>query len=417
VALAERTVSNDGRLQSTLPDRAGGSEPLRGRDRIQSIDVLRGLVIALMVLDHVRDWLHESGYAFSPLDPDRTTALLYVTRWVTNFCAPTFVFLAGVSVWLQVAKGKSRGELALRLVTRGLWLIALELTVVSFGWSFSMPFLIFLQVIWAIGWSMIVLAALVWLPRPAVLACGVAILVVHDVLDGVTAAVAGPFSKIYTFLNVGGAMLLGGFRAYDGYPVLAWMGVMLWGYGMGEVFLGEERRRRRVFVTVGLSLIAGFLALRYFNLYGDPHPWVRQGDARRTLMAFFAVEKYPPSLLYVCATLGPVLAAIPLIERWRGAAARVLLTFGSVPLFAYLVHIYIAHLLAILADVIYGANVSGQFNVLSKALFAPETMAGTGLPLYVTYAVWVLVLAILYPLCRWFCALRRRRSDWWLSYL
>jgi uncharacterized membrane protein len=192
---------------------------------------------------------------------------------------------------------------------------------------------------------------------------------------------------------------------------------MLWGYGMGEVFLGEERRRRRVFVTVGLSLIAGFLALRYFNLYGDPHPWVRQGDARRTLMAFFAVEKYPPSLLYVCATLGPVLAAIPLIERWRGAAARVLLTFGSVPLFAYLVHIYIAHLLAILADVIYGANVSGQFNVLSKALFAPETMAGTGLPLYVTYAVWVLVLAILYPLCRWFCALRRRRSDWWLSYL
>ena len=387
------------------------------RERIQSIDVLRGLVIALMVLDHVRDWLHESGYAYDPLDPDRTTVLLYVTRWVTNFCAPTFVFLAGVSAWLQIAKGKSRRDLAVLLVTRGLWLIALELTVVSFAWSFSIPFLIFLQVIWAIGWSMIVLAALVWLPTRAVLACAVAILVGHDLLNGFSAAIAGPFSKLYTLLNVGGAMTLGGFRTYDGYPVLAWTGVMLWGYGMGEVFLLEGRRRTRIFLSLGLSLIAAFLVLRYFNLYGDPHPWIRQGDAGRTLMVFFAVEKYPPSLLYVCATLGPVLAAIPLIERWRGAAVRVLLTFGSVPLFAYLLHLYIAHGLAIAADVLYGANISGQFDVLSKAMFAPETMAGTGLPLYVTYVVWALVLAILYPLCRWFSALRRRRSDWWLSYL
>jgi uncharacterized membrane protein len=183
------------------------------------------------------------------------------------------------------------------------------------------------------------------------------------------------------------------------------------------VFLLDGRRRARVLVTVGFSLIAAFLVLRYFNLYGDPHPWVPQGDAGRTLMVFFAVEKYPPSLLYVCATLGPVLAAIPLIERWKGAAARVLLTFGSVPFFAYLAHLYIAHVLTILAAAVYGANISGQFNVLSKAMFAPETMAGTGLPLYVTYVVWALVLAILYPLCRWFSALRRRRSDWWLGYL
>ena len=370
-----------------------------------------------MVLDHVRDWLHESGYAYDPLDPDRTTLLLYVTRWVTNFCAPTFVFLAGASVWLQLAKGKSQRDLAVRLVTRGFWLIALELTVVSFALSFSIPYLIFLQVIWAIGWSMVVLAALVWLPRPAVLACAVAILVGHDLLDGFSAAIAGRFSKLYTLLNIGGATTLGGLRAYAAYPVLAWTGVMLWGYGMGEVFLLEGRRRTRIFVTVGLSLIAAFAVLRYFNLYGDPHPWVRQGDVGRTLMVFFAVEKYPPSLLYVCATLGPVLAVIPLIERWKGAAARVLQTFGSVPLFAYLSHLYIAHALAILADVLYGANVKGQFDVMSKATFAPETMAGTGLPLYVTYVVWALVLAILYPLCRWFAALRRRRSDWWLSYL
>ena len=201
--------------------------------RIKSIDILRGAVIVLMVLDHVRDFIHESGYAFDPLDPQRTTPLLYATRWITHFCAPTFVFLAGVSAWLQHAKGKSHRALSVLLVSRGIWLILLEMTVLGFGWSFSIPFLLFLQVIWAIGCSMVALAVLIWLPRPIVLACGVAIVLGHNLLDGLAAAKFGAWADLWTLLHVGGVVTFDGVRALDAYPILPWLGIMACGYGMG----------------------------------------------------------------------------------------------------------------------------------------------------------------------------------------
>jgi uncharacterized membrane protein len=387
------------------------------RKRIQSIDILRGAVIVLMVLDHVRDFIHVSGYGFDPLDPERTTPLLYAIRWITHFCAPTFVFLAGVSAWLQYAKGKSHRELSLLLVTRGLWLILLEVTILGFGWSFSIPFMLFLQVIWAIGCSMVALAGLIWLPRFVVLGCGLAIIVGHNLLDALTPAQFGPWANLWTLLHVGGVITLGGMRTLDAYPILPWLGVMAFGYGIGQVFLAQSGRRDRIFLALGVSMIILFIVLRFSNFYGDPHPWLAQSELGKTIMVFLAVQKYPPSLLYVCGTLGPVLTVIPLIERWRGASARLLLVFGSVPLFAYVLHIYIAHALAIALHMLFGRDTAGLYNLIRNLVFNPEALNGTGLPLPMVFFTWFVVLAILYPLCRWFANVKRRRHDWWLSYL
>jgi len=370
-----------------------------------------------MVLDHVRDYIHASGYAFDPLDPERTTPLLYGTRWITHFCAPTFVFLAGVSAWLQHAQGKSERQLSFLLATRGLWLVLLEVTVIGFGWAFSIPFLIFLQVIWAIGWSMVALAALIWLPRAAVLGCGIAIIAGHNLFDALSPAQLGAWADLWTLLHVAGVITPMRVPIFVAYPVLPWLGVMAFGYGIGQVFLLPPLTRDRIFLVLGLSMIAIFAILRFFNIYGDPHVWLTQSDLGKTIMVFLAVQKYPPSLLYVCATLGPVLTAIPLLERWHGAAAGFFRVFGAVPLFAYVLHIYIAHALSIAAHLLFGRDIAGLFNILHNAVFSPAALNGTGLPLPMVYVTWLAVLAILYPLCRWFAAVKRRRHDWWLSYL
>ena len=305
---------------------ATGAGTLSGpRQRLVALDILRGLVIVVMVLDHVRDFLHLDAERFDPLDPAHTTALLYATRWITNFCAPTFVFLAGTSAWLQRARGRSTRELSLLLLTRGLWLVLLELTVLGFGWSFWIPYLLFLQVIWAIGCSMVALAACVWLPRTAALALGVLILLAHNLLDPITPEQFGPYANVWMALHVLGVWSHEGAPyALLAYPVLAWFGVMLLGYGMGQVFLLPARQRDLILLRLGLAMIAAFLVLRYFNLYGDPQPWVAQATPGRTVMAFLRVEKYPPSLFYVCATLGPVFALLPLLARWHGRAAHFL---------------------------------------------------------------------------------------------
>lgn len=394
-----------------------GSEQT-GSGRIESLDRLRGIVIALMVLDHVREFIHVSGYAFNPLDPKQTTVLLYVTRWVTHFCAPTFVFLSGVSTWLQRARGKETKALAWLLLTRGLWLIFLENTVIAFGWAFTIPLLFFVQVIWAIGWGMVALSALVWLPRAAVLGLGLAIVLGHDLLDAVQPDRLGELATLWKFLHVTTVIQVGSLPVLIAYPVVPWAGLMFLGYGLGPVFGLDPVRRDRMLVQLGVALIAAFLILRGFNLYGDPGAWQPRGTLRDTLMVFFNVNKYPPSLLYVCITLGPVLLLLPVIERWRGAPARFFQTLGAVPFFAYILHLYIAHSLAIVITLLWGKSTAALFDQIYKSIMHPEELTGTGLPLYVVYLLWIAVLAILYPLCRWFADFRRRRrGQWWLSYL
>jgi uncharacterized membrane protein len=370
-----------------------------------------------MILDHVRTFLHASEYAYDPLDPGQTTTLVYLTRWVTHLCAPTFVFLAGVSIWIQLARGKGRRELSTFLLSRGGWLILMEVTVVSFALAFEVPYVMLLQVIWAIGWSMVALAALIWLSRWAVLALGITIIAGHDTLDAIKPDQWGVYADLWIVLHSGGRLMHdGSLLALVVYPVLPWLGVMALGYGVGEVFLKAPLQRDRTLLTLGVGMVLIFFILRSTQAYGDPHLWSVQADLRSTVMLFFNVQKYPPSLLYVCITLGPVLLITPLVERWRGQPARFFRILGSVPMFAYVLHLYLVHALAILLHLIWHQQISSQFNFVAKVFTTPQVAEGTGLPLPLVYVTWLIVIAILYPLCRWYAQIKKRRTDWWLSY-
>lgn len=397
--------------------------------RISEIDLLRGLVIVLMALDHVRDYfIAGGGFGVNPLDPEQTTPWLYVTRWITHLCAPTFVFLAGVSAYLQFARGKTIPKLSMFLFTRGLWLIVLELTVLSFGWSFAFPFLLFLQVIWAIGCSMIALAALIWLPRVAVLAIGIAIIAGHNLLDPISAEQLGQFGFVWTILHDGG--LLPNFQqpvALLAYPLLPWFGVIAFGYGMGALFAEPAEKRNRKVFLMGVAMLAAFFLLRFFYLYGDPTVptgpeaaalnWRDQSSLGDMVMVFLDVQKYPPSLQFVLVTLGLIFTIWPLLSRLRGIPGSVLTTFGAVPFFFYVLHIYLVHLLAIAANAAVGRDVSGFFNYLVNGFTGSPSIQGLGFSLPLVYVAWIVVLLLLYPLCRWWQGVKARRRDWWLSYL
>ncbi|MEJ0059286.1 MAG: heparan-alpha-glucosaminide N-acetyltransferase domain-containing protein [Terricaulis sp.] len=387
-------------------------------ERLQAIDVLRGLVILLMALDHVRDYFHNQVYLFDPLDLDQSYPLLYATRWITHFCAPTFVFLSGVSAFLQSAKGKTGGALSRFLLTRGLWLVFLELTLVNFGWTFTPTGMVLIQVIWAIGWSMVALAGLVFLPRVAVLAIGVAIVAGHNLLDPIQAQSLGAWAPVWYFLHQQTPVMIGDqFVALLAYPLLGWFGIMALGYGLGGIFIEPPARRDRTLILLGAGMLALFVALRFGNFYGDPQPWTAQGDTARDVMAFFNVRKNPPSLMYVCATLGTALLLFPALARLPKTIANFFAVFGCVPLFAYVLHLYVMHALAIGAAIATGRDAGYLIDPIRKMIFDAEAFAGTGFSLPVVYLFWLAVIAILYPLCVWFAGVKRTRRDWWLSYM
>jgi len=394
------------------PAAAAAGVTRSGAARIEGIDALRGLVIVLMVLDHVRDFFHRTAFTADPLAlGEAGDPALFMTRWVTHLCAPTFVFLAGVSVWLQRANGKSRPDLSRFLLTRGLWLIVLELTLVTVGFNFQ--WFAFLQVIWAIGASMLVLAALIWLPRIVVLASGVLIVAGHQALAPMNPPDFGAAGPVWQLAMEFGPTPFGpGFLAY---PFAPWLGIMLMGYGLGGVFtLGGSARTRAVLLLAG-GLLAAFVVLRTLNGYGDPQPWAAQADGLWTFLSFINVSKYPPSLDYALVTLGVALALLPVLERLWRPALGVLLTFGRTPLFTYLLHIWLAHSLALVVGALTGIPVSGFFNMLGD----PSRLiaAGWGFGLAPVYGFWLLTLVILYPMSRWFEGVKRRRRDWWLGYL
>ena len=375
------------------------------------IDRLRGLVIALMVLDHTRDYFHISAYTFDPTDPQRTHALLYLTRWVTHLCAPTFVFLAGVSIYLQGANGKSNAQLARFLLSRGAWLIVLELTIISFGFNFA-PFLM-LQVIWAIGMSMILLAGVIWLPRAAAAIIGVLIVAGHQLLAPVDPSTLGPFAALWILAFKFGPLPFG--HGFMPYPVVPWFGVMCLGYAVGFVFLQDPARRDRTLLALGIAAIALFCVLRAINGYGDPAPWRVLPGAAATAMSFFNISKYPPSLLYVLITLGVSLLCMLALQRLRGLLAQVLLAYGRTPLFTYVLHIYVVHASSLVVAVLAGYPAAYHANFLADPFRLVK--AGWGYNLFVVYVAWLLILAALYPAARWFADVKRRRRDWWLSYL
>lgn len=383
--------------------------------RLESVDLVRGLAMVLMALDHTRDFLHTSGPLGDPEQLAEPGLALFLTRWVTHFCAPAFVFLAGTGAFLSRSRGMTARQLSRFLVTRGVWLVVLELTLVKFGWTFSFttPFNT-LQVIWVLGVSMIALAALIHLPLGAVLAIGLAVIVGHNALDGVT--VQGAWANLWRTLHVPGRLDLGwppaaGPQFFIRYPLLPWPGVMAVGYCFGALLGREAAARRRVLLVLGGGLIAAFVLLRLANVYGDPGPWAVQPTAAATLIAFLNTQKYPASLLFLLMTLGPVIVLIGLVGTVRGPVARGLVTFGRVPMFFYLVHLPLIHALVYPAALLkYGPE------ILQRASQSnPPPDWGFGLP--TVYGVWIAVVLALYPLCRWYAGVKGRGRGWWLGYV
>jgi uncharacterized membrane protein len=402
-----RPEPSSGEFRKAHPTAAASPVPA-GPRRLDHVDLLRGLVMVLMVLDHARDYF--SAAHFDPTDLTRTNLALFTTRWVTHYCAPVFVFLAGASAWMAGTR-RSRSQLARFLLSRGLWLILIEVTVVSFGWYLSTRWTYGAraQVIWAIGASMVVLAGLVHLPRPAVAGIGLALVVDHNLLDGIPPEAFGAFAPLWHALHVPGP--LGIIPVYVTYPVLPWIGVMALGYAAGPAVFSRQANAPRRLALAGALLALGFVALRTLNAYGDPGLRLEHGTPTLLAMSFMNVTKYPPSLLFVLMTLGPALVILALLHRARGPLTDVFVTFGRVPFLFYVAHLYLVHGLAVLAGMAQGFPGSAIRTVYRQL---PQ---GYGFGLPVVYLVWLGVVVALYPVCRRYAALKAQRRAWWLSYL
>ena len=365
----------------------------------------------LMALDHTRDFFSSSG-----LNPrDVTDPNLFLTRWITHFCAPVFVFLAGTSAWLYLSRGRRIREVSRFLLLRGLFLVLLELTLVRLGWTFHLaPDFILGQVIWVIGWSMVILSALVYLPPGMVGLVGFTIIASHNLLDSIQASRFGPMSWLWTILHEPSTLHpFPNTEFLALYSIIPWVGVMAAGYGFGQFMQYPHVKRQRLLIAIGLSLIVTFLILRGSNLYGDPKPWSIHDGLVPTMLSFIDCEKYPPSLLYLLMTLGPPIALLPLLDNVQGLPARVLLTFGRVPLFYYLIHIPLIHALAVVASYATHHEVTwlfGGFPITQK----PD---GYGFSLPVIYLVWIGIMVLLYPICLKFSHFKERHRDSWLRYL
>ena len=382
------------------------------KTRIVSIDILRGAVMIIMALDHVRDYF--STAQAEPTDMHATTPLLFFTRWITHFCAPTFVFLSGVSAYIS-GQRKTPAELSTFLIKRGAWLVLVELTVVTLGWSFDPAYHVFiLQVIWAIGWSMIVLGILVRVSPLLIPVLGVLLVAGHNITDYFHhngAAWDLLLTSPPTFIPLGGAR-----GAFDLYAILPWTGVMLMGYTIGRWFTPAytPERRRRTLLTAGACVIALFIVLRFVDLYGDPHPWSKQPTALFTLLSFVNVTKYPPSLLYLCLTLGPVLILLALTEKATGAFSRVLQVYGRVPFFYYVLHLYLIHLCCAILFFASGYGFKDAYDPKAFFLFRRHDL---GFGLGGVYLIWLFVVTLLYFPSKWYDSYKRVHHKWWLSYI
>ncbi len=385
------------------------------RPRLESIDLLRGLIMILMALDHTRDFF--TNVKFDPLDLTQTNPALFLTRWFTHYCAPNFIFLAGVGASLASRRGKPKSELSWFLFSRGLWLALLEATwVARAGWAFNLNFQdVGMGVLWAIGWSMVVLAGLVFLPTAVVGVVGVALIVGHNAFDWVQPQNLGSLGWLVKILHVPGPLYdSGDWHVRIGYVLIPWMGVMAAGYAFGSVFAWPSELRKRFTLTLGIVLTVAFVVVRGINTYGNPRPWVAQDTVLKTIFAFVDCHKYPPSLDYVLMTIGPALILLALFENGTPKLLRPAIVFGRVPLFYYLLHLPLLHGMAVIVALIR----HGRADWLYVSPFSgvqPPPDAGFGL--VGVYIFWMSAIIILYPICKWFSELKLRRRDWWLSYL
>jgi uncharacterized membrane protein len=406
-------------LTTATPVFIKGSAKPSGAYRIESIDLLRGLIMIVMALDHVRDYFHSGAFTGDPLDLNTTTPVLYLTRWITHYCAPLFMFLSGLSASL-VGERKGNNYLTRFLITRGLWLIFLELTVVCFAWFFNPTFTTQLVgVIWALGFSMIFLAGFIHLPKWLTLSVGLILVFGHNLMDGIQVNSSTSAAFGWSILHQFNFFNLGPFNVLVAYPLIPWIGVMALGYCLGSIYKKDRdaQKRKTFLLASGIACILLFAALRYSNAYGDPFKWTEQNSSLYTVLSFIKVTKYPPSLLYLLVTIGSGLIFLALTESSNNGLTNRIKTIGRVPMFYYLAHLYLIHISALIAAVVSGRSWTDMVN-FSTWITAEPKLQGYGFSLGITYLVWVTVVVVLYYLCKWYDRYKAsHREKWWLSYL
>jgi uncharacterized membrane protein len=392
---------------------------MNSKNRITSIDLLRGIVILLMALDHVRMYFGYGTWYSEPTDLSATTPLLFFTRWITHFCAPVFVFLAGTSAFIVGTKKENTRVLSRYLWTRGLWLIFIEIVIVNLAWTFDITYsFIILQVIWAIGISMLVLSALVFLQDRWILCIGLIIVFGHNTLDDIQMYGSGFKDLLWYTLHQPDVTTIDGHLVNFVYPVLPWVGLMALGYVCGNLYKKEfpAEQRRRYMLTLGAGAIVLFLLLRGFNLYGEPSPWSMQSSETFTVLSFLNLTKYPASLQFLLMTMGPALIILAFSEFVSQRIARPFLTFGRVPFFFYVIHLYLVHALATIF-LFYSGRDWHEY-IFSAQGIRSGALIDFGLNVAGIYLVWAVVILLMYPLCRWYQTYKENNSSkWWPSYL
>ena len=408
-------MSTVARTEVTAPAERGAAGGTKPRQRVDAVDVVRGVIMILMALDHTRDFFGD--VAASPTNLATTTSALFFTRWVTHFCAPTFFLLTGAGAYLS-RRRRSVADLSRFLVTRGLWLLVLEITVARFLWQFNLDYRItLLNVLWALGWAMLVLGALVRLPVRAIAAIGIVMIVTHNLTDGVQPSAFGALAPLWTLLHSPGFAVPGpDYVVFVAYPLIPWIGVTMAGYALGALWDLPAERRRALLLHIGLGCILAFVLLRAFNVYGDPGPWSAQPRAGMTIVSFLNLTKYPPSLLFLLMTLGPVLLALRALDGRSPAALRPARVIGEVPMFYYLMHILLLHLGAAAASVVRYGSIRPAIESPTLDRFPMTQLPGWPASLPVVYLIWIAVVLALYPLCRRYAEVKRRGNPW-LSYL
>ena len=387
----------------------------------------------VMALDHVRDFIHRGAMSQSPTDLTTTTAALFLTRWVTHFCAPVFMLTAGLGAYFYLSRrspreggsgngGRTKAQLSRFLVTRGLWLMFLELTLMQLAYNFdvSSSFPIFLLVLWMLGACMIVLAGLIWIPITWLTLLSVATIVLHHLLDGVRAQSFGSLEPAWTLLHQVGAFPFAGRILIAPYTLIPWFAVMSLGYCLGPILAKPADERQRLLMRMGILMAIAFLLVRGLNVYGDPARWSWQPSATFTILSFLNTTKYPPSLSFLLMTLGPALIVLSYLDRVKFSPSNPLTVFGRVPLFYFVVHFIAAHgAIVVLALMTYGRPAMDfMFQPVPSMggpakLFPPDF----GYGLWVAYAVWMAIVIALYPLCAWFARVKERNTVGWMSYL
>ncbi|GLC26049.1 DUF1624 domain-containing protein [Roseisolibacter agri] len=405
-------------MTATLSPRAISTVPRAAATarRLAAVDALRGVAMVLMTLDHVRDYFGDASV--NPTTAATTSVALFLTRWVTHLCAPTFFLLTGTGAYLS-ARRRDPAALSRFLASRGLWLLVLDTVVLRcLGWQFNVDFQVtLLLVLWALGWAMLVLAVLVRWPARVAGAFGVAMIVGHNLLDGVRAESLGALGPLWMVLHQPGLLLPPPHAVLVAYPLVPWVGVAAAGYALGAVFAWEPARRRAFLARLGAACALAFLVLRAANVYGDPRPWSVQAAPWRTVLSFLDTTKYPPSLLFLLMTLGPALLLLAALDRRVPRWLRPVEVLGRVPLFYFAMHVVLIHLLAVAACWWRYGAVHWMFESPTPDRYPFTQPPGWPSPLPVVYAVWALVVVALWPLCRWFAAVKARRRDWWLGYL